>query len=313
MKGYDVIVVGGGPSGLSAAITAAYYKITVLVIDSASAGGALVNQYPWKTVANYLGIFDRTGADVARMMVDHAVHEGVTIMQNETVTDVRRETNPDDSKEHIIVTTSRGKYAAKAVVIACGLGSPRKLGIEGENLQDVTFCLPDPKKYKGKKIFVVGGGDTAVECAVELKRSGADVSVVHRKDEFRATEKNVQCASDECVNVMWNTEVKRIEGEGKVERLHLFNNKDVTDTVWDADAVLFSLGTVANTELLQRIGLKLSDKGNLVVSADMKTNLPGIFASGDVVGKWVRIPQAVGEGALAGLNAFKYVKNPYWG
>ena len=304
---YELIVVGGGPAGLSAAVTAAYYKLKVLVVESASAGGALINQYPWKKVDNYIGFYGKKGAEVAELMADHARKEGVEIRENETATDVRRE------GEWINVRTTRGAYKAKAVVLACGLGSPRKLGVEGEGLEGVCFCLPEPSRYKGRKVLVVGGGDTAVECAVELKRKGADVTIVHRRDAFRATDKNVACVGEECVNVLWNTEVKKLEGKGKVEKAALFNNKDNTESVWKVDAVLFSLGTAANTEFLQRNGVKLNEKNSVVVDANMRTNLQGVFAAGDVVGRWARIPEAVGEGGLAGLNAFKYVKNPYWG
>jgi thioredoxin reductase (NADPH) len=310
---YDIIVVGGGPAGLSAAITVAYYKVSVLVIESGSAGGALIGQYPWKKVDNYPGLYEKTGSEVAKLITDHALKEGVKINENETVLDLRRQANPDDSKEYMLVKTNKGEYKAKAIVLACGLGSPRKLGVEGENLDGVTFCLPDPKKFKGKRILVVGGGDSAVECAVELKRKGADTTIIHRKDAFRATDKNVQCVKEECIDILWNTEVKRIEGGKRVERVHLFNNKDNTDTVWLGDGVLFSLGTEANTEFLKRIGIKINEKGQVQVNADMRTNLQGVFAAGDVVGKWIRIPQAIGEGGLSGLNAFKYVKNPYWG
>ena len=309
---YDVIVVGGGPAGLSAAITIAYYKTSVLVLESALAGGALINQYPWKKVDNYLGISGKNGADVASLMLEHARAEGVVVHENETVLDVRREANVDDAAEKIIVTTNRGVYKAKAVIIACGLGSPRKLGVEGENLENVYYSLPDPTKFKGKRVIVIGGGDTAVECAVELKRSGGDCTIAHRKDSFRATEKNVVCIKDECVNVLWNTEVKKIIGANKVEKVILLN-KDNIESAWDVDAILLSLGTVPNTEFLKKIGVKVDDKGRVSVNADQRTNLAGIFACGDIVGKWIRIPQAVGEGGLAGLNAFKYVKNPYWG
>jgi len=303
---YEVIIVGGGPAGLSAAITTAYYKLKTLVIESASAGGALINQYPWKKVDNYLGVVNKSGAEVAKMMVDHAIAEGVDILENETVTNIKK------TGKEIKVTTSKGEYGCKATILAVGLGSPRKLGVTGEGLQGVKYCLPDPKRYEKKKIIVVGGGDTAVECAVELKRNGADVTVVHRRDAFRATEKNVACVKNECVNVLWNTQVHDIDGDGKVEKVTLLNNKSNTTTEWEVNSVLFSLGTVANTEFLEKIGVKLNEQEKIETDSDMRTNVKGVFAAGDIVGKWIRIPQAIGEGGLAGLNAFKYVKNPYW-
>jgi thioredoxin reductase (NADPH) len=303
---YEVIVVGGGPAGLSAAITTAYYKLKTLVIESGSAGGALVNQYPWKKVDNYLGIYEKSGLEVSELMVEHARKEGVHIRENESVEDIKK------GAKGLTVKTSKGEYKASAVILAVGLGSPRKLGIKGENLKNVLYSLPDPPAYKGKRILVVGGGDTAVECAVELKRNGAQVSIAHRREKFRATDKNVTCVGEECVNVLWNTEAKAVKGKGKVQKAVLYNNVEDTDTEWELDAILFSLGTVANTEFLQKIGVKLDDRNNIVVDPDMRTNIEGVFAAGDVVGKWIRIPQAIGEGGLAGLNAFKYVKNPYW-
>lgn len=303
---YEVIVVGAGPAGLSAAITTAYYKLKTLVIDSGAAGGALISQYPWKKVDNYLGIYGKNGLECAELMAEHAKGEGVEMKETETVTGVKK------LKEGLKVTTNKGEYTANAVVLAVGLGSPRKLNVEGEDLGNVCYCLPDPSAHKGSKVLVVGGGDTAVECAVELKRCGADVTIVHRRDKFRATEKNIACIGDECVNVLYNTEVKKVVGDGKVEKVSLYNNKDDSETVWEVETILFSLGTVANTEFLQGLGIKLDDKNNVVVDSDLRTNIEGVFAAGDVVGKWIRIPQAVGEGGLAGLNAFKYVKNPYW-
>ena len=302
---HDVVVVGAGPAGLSAAITSVYYGLDVLVIDSAAAGGALINQYPWKKVDNYLGLHGKVGNEAAELMVSHAKAEKVKIHENETVTEIKQ------VGEDIKVKTNKFVYSAKAVVLAIGLGSPRKLGVEGEDLEGVMFSLPNPKEFKGKKVLVVGGGDTAVEWGIELKRSGAEVSIVHRKDVFRATDKNVACIGSECVSVLWNTEVKKINGNGRAQKITLLNNKEGKENIWDVDAVVFALGTVANTEFLQKIGVNIKDN-KLVVDSDMRTNIKGVFAAGDVVGKWIRIPQAVGEGGLAGLNAFKYVKNPYW-
>ncbi|MBU0762767.1 MAG: NAD(P)/FAD-dependent oxidoreductase, partial [Candidatus Altiarchaeota archaeon] len=135
---YDVIVIGGGPAGLSAAITSAYYKLNVLVLESASAGGALINQYPWKKVDNYLGVYEKTGLEVSELMSAHAKAEGVRIHENESVEDVKPE------KDHIKIISQKTEYTAKAVVLAVGLGSPRKLGVPGEHHPGVMYSLPSP-------------------------------------------------------------------------------------------------------------------------------------------------------------------------
>ena len=304
-KEREIIVVGAGPAGLSAALTIAYYKADVLVLEAASAGGALINAYPWKRVDNYLGFSGKNGLEVTEEMVRHVRAEGVEIRENEPVLDIKKEGSA------IRVQTNRESYSAKAVILAIGLGMPRKLGVKGEDLEGVVYCLPDPNAYQGKRILVVGGGDTALECAAELQKNHAQAMIAHRRDSFRATKKNILCLEEACVRVLWNTQVSEIIGVGKVETVALKNNRDGIETIEDFDNVLIAAGTAPNTDFLGRIGVKTSEN-KVLVDPDMRTNIEGVFAAGDVVGKWVRIPQAIGEGGLAGLNAFKYVKNPYW-
>ncbi len=307
---YELIVVGGGPAGLSAALTGACYKLKTLVIDSASAGGALMNNYPWKIVDNTLGFRNMKGMEVARAMVDHLRGEGVEIMENCLATDLKRA-----SDGTITVETSSGKYTAKAVVIAIGiLGTPLKLNIPGENLKNVFFTLTDPDAYKGKKTLVIGGGDTAVEWAVALDKGRADSSIIHRKDVFRANEKNQKDIGESGVNVMFFTEIKEVVGKnGRVKAARLLNNQANKETAADFDYVFFGLGSVASTGFLEKIGVKTDEaKRKIIVDTNMRTSIEGVFAAGDITGRWVKIPEAIGEGGFAGLNAFKYVKNPYW-
>ncbi len=307
---YDLIIVGGGTAGLSAALTGACYKLKTLVIDAASAGGAMMNNYPWKIVDNTPGFKDMKGCEVAEVMVNHVKDEGVEINENEGVVDIKR---GDDGI--ITVETSKTKYTAKAVVISIGmLGTPFKLGVPGEDLKNAYFTLADPNAYSGKKTLVVGGGDTAVEWAVALDKGGADSHIIHRKDVFRANEKNQKDLDESNTNIHWFTEMKEVIGEnGCVKSARLINNQTNTESIIEFDYIFFGIGSIASSDFLEKIGVETDEKKRKIkVDKNMRTSIEGIFAAGDVVGTWIKNPQAIGEGAYAGINAYKYIKNPYW-
>ncbi|ODS36708.1 MAG: hypothetical protein A7316_09890 [Candidatus Altiarchaeales archaeon WOR_SM1_86-2] len=311
MEEYELIVVGSGPAGLSAALTGACYKLKTLVLESASAGGALMNNYPWKVVDNILGFKDLRGREVAEIFVKHARDEGVEIRENESVENIVR----DEENDAVIVETTKGKYTANSVVIAIGiLGKPFKLGVPGEDLDGVLFSLVDPGAYKVKKTLVVGGGDTAVEWAAALDRGGADSTIIHRKDVFRANEKNQKDIDGSNVRILWNTEIREIIGEGgKVKSGRLENNRTNEETIEDFDVIFFGLGNTPNTDFLEKIGVETDErKKKIVIDENARTSIKGVFAAGDITGKWFKIPEAIGEGGYAGICAFKYVKNPYW-
>ena len=304
---FDVIVVGGGPAGMQAALTTSYLKLKVCVIELENAGGALVNKYPWKHIDEFLGYKNMTGADAAKKIVEHVRSEGVTIKEHE---EVREIIETDDG---LTVKSSNGVYHCKAVVLTIGLGVPRKLGVPGEDLEGVVYSMSEPLVFKGKKVLVVGGGDTAVEQACSLSKIGAEVKIAHRKDQFRASEKNI-CELGECkVTYLFNTEVKEIIGADKVEKVVLTNNQTGGESEEEFDNILLLLGTTSNKDFLEKLDIEVDKKGSVVVTETMQTSRKGVFAAGDVVGRWLRIPYAIGEGGLAGLNAFKFIKNPYWG
>lgn len=308
---YELIIVGGGPAGLSAALTAACYKLKALVIEAAAAGGAPLNNYPWKIVDNTLGFRNMTGKQVAEIFANHVREEGVEIKENESVENIIRNEDTDE----ILVETDKNKYTAKAVIIAIGvLGKPRKPNVPGENLKGVNYTLTDPNLYTGKKVLVVGGGDTAVEWAVALSRAGAETTIMHRRDTFRANEKNQKDIKESNVRILWNTEVKEILGEnGKVKEVILINNKTNEIKTENFNEVFFALGNVPHTDFLEKIKIRTDEqKAKILVDEMMRTNIKGVFAAGDITQKWLKIPEAIGEGGYAGICAYKYIRNPYW-
>ncbi|MFN3527942.1 MAG: NAD(P)/FAD-dependent oxidoreductase, partial [Candidatus Altarchaeaceae archaeon] len=271
---YDLIIVGGGPSGLSAALTGACYKLKTLVIDAASAGGAPMNNYPWKIVDNTLGFRNMTGKQLAEIFVNHVKEEGVEIRENESVENIIR----DEKNNKIIVETNKNRYTATAVIIAIGvLGKPRKLGVPGEDLKGVNYTLKDPNLYKDKKVLVVGGGDTAVEWAVGLDKAGANTTIVHRRDTFRANEKNQKDIKESRVRILFNTEVKEILGKEKVEKVVLINNKTNETTTENFDEIFLALGNVPQSDFLEKIGVKTDEnKKKILVDNEMRTNIKGV-------------------------------------
>ncbi len=303
---YELIIVGAGPAGLSAALIGGYYGLKTLVIESASAGGALTNKYPWKIVENYLGFRGMTGLEIAKRMVEHAKSSSAEIKENETVMDIKKEGG-------FRVITNKSEYKSKSIILAIGLGIPQKLGIKNEDIDGVIYSVSNPMSYKSKGVVVIGGGDSAIESAVELQKFGANVRIMHRKWEFRASEENTKKIIQSGIRIFYNTEVREIYGDKKVKGVVLIDKETGKEGKLDTDVILVSIGTSSNKEFLQKMGVKTNERGNVIVDELGRTNIQGIFAAGDVVGKWLRIPEAIGEGGFAGINAFKYVKNPYWG
>jgi thioredoxin reductase (NADPH) len=303
---YELIIVGGGPAGLSAALSSSYRKMKALVLESGTAGGALTNKYPWKHVDEVLGQHEMVGYQIAGKMVEHVRKEGAEVRENESVEKITKQ------NKEFTIESNKGKYTCKSVILAIGLGVPRKLGVPGENLNGVVYSLSNPADYSKRNVVVVGGGDSAVESAVMLSQNNAETTLVHRGEECRASEKNLKDLSESKVKLMLNTELVEVVGSGRVEKVVLVSNKDKQRKELNADAVLLSLGTVSNKAFLESIGIKTDDKGNVVVDSQQRTNIEGVFAAGDVTGRWVRIPNAIAEGGYAAINAYKYVKKPYW-
>jgi thioredoxin reductase (NADPH) len=302
---YDVIIVGAGPAGLAAALDARYLRLKALVLEAGKAGGAPVQSYPWKAVDSYLGFMGMKGCEVGRSIVEHARKSGADIHEMEPVEEISR-------GKQFRVKTPKGVYDSKAVIAATGVrGVPRKLGVPGEGLDSVVFDVPDPHEFSGRKVLVIGGGDSAADMALGLDEAGARVWLAHRRGELRATDDNKGKIAKSGIKVLWNHEVERFSGRGKLAGAVLSSNKGEGKTKLGLDAAVICIGSVPADGCLQKVGLKMKNSC-IRVDRDGMTAVPGLFAAGDIVSDIKRIPQALATGERAAYSAYKYLKNPYW-
>lgn len=306
---YDVIIVGAGPAGLSAALTISYFKLKFLVLEAGAAGGALMQNYPWKHVDSYLGFPNLDGRQAANLMVSHVRKEGVEIRENEPVQDIKR-----NRKNHDLLrlVTNKGEYLTRSVIISTGtIGTPRRLGIPGEELKGIKYAIEDPNLYSGRNVLVVGGGDSAVENSLNLLDRGARVTLVHRRNEFRACEEYKNRILKSPAQVIWNTELKGVLGNPRVEKATLMNKRTGEERLMPFSNIFIFIGYALETGWLKKIGLRMH--GNcLRVNQGLMTNMKGVFAAGDIASDIKRIPQALAQGEKAAYSAYKYLKHPYW-
>ena len=302
----DLIIVGAGPAGLSAARNAANLKLDAIVIESSVAGGLLSQNYPWKEVDSYLGMCGMKGSEVAGPMTSQ-VPKSVSIHENEQVLEIKK------LKTGFKVKTTKASYSTKAIILAMGImGQPRTIGVEGESLEGVHTVVKNPEDYKGKKVAVIGGGDTAVEYAITLSGAGAETTLIHRSEALRATGARTAELANTNVCIKLNCAVEKILGTDNVVALACKDNKTGKKEEIKVDRIFKCIGNTPNKEFLERIGVKMQDT-HPKVKPNLETSIPGIFAAGDLTGNFMRISGAVVEGNRAALAAYSFLKSPYWG
>lgn len=307
----DVIIVGAGPAGLAAAAFTARKKLKTLVLEAAStAGGKPVLLYANKKVDDFIGFPDGvTGLEIGQALERHAKRFGAEIKCNSRVVDIYR------AEDGFVVRDESGaEYRAKAVIIAFGVQPLTHAGVKGEEQfkgRGVRYILDDVSEVKGKRVVVVGGGETAVETALRASEVAASVTLVHRRSMLRADESTVEQLAGR-VEVLYDTIVEELRGNGWVEEVVTLNLETKERRIVAADEVVFCVGHSPETDLLSRLGVQLSDRGEVIVNRRQETNVPGVFAAGDVTGGVMRLSAAIGEGVVAALSVYEYLKKPYW-
>lgn len=299
---YDLIILGGGPAGITAAIYAVRAKLNTLWLEKNFAdGGQILNTHK---VDNYPGMPGIGGYELGEAMTEHAEKLGISSMR-ENVCSVEK------GQEEWIVRTRKKEYRAKTLIAACG-AAHRKLGISGEEElggMGVSYCATcDGAFFRDRTAVVVGGGNSAVEDAIFLARACKKVYLVHRREELRA-EKTLQEKLFACENVemVWNATVVHISGSEQVSSVTVQDVKNGEERVLETDGVFIAVGIEPNTKIFQKL-LELDEEGYIKAGEDGVTSAEGFFAAGDIRTKPLRqIVTAVADGANAVTSAQKYL------
>ncbi|MFW9957506.1 MAG: NAD(P)/FAD-dependent oxidoreductase, partial [Candidatus Odinarchaeota archaeon] len=293
-------------AGLSAGIIAAYKGLKVAVFEGGTWGGLLSTIYPYKYVFNYPGTPRVLATHLVAEWVRQAADLGVHLIK-ERVTEI--------SKEKVVRAADRD-YRAKVVIIATGM-RPNTLGIPGEmefsrNNGGVFPYVTEPELFRDKRVLVVGGGDTALDAVIDAQQVTDKIWIAHRKDEFRAAETTVdKIVTQKIAKILYNTELVEIKGSSEVEEVTLYDNQSEKKWNLAVDRVIIAVGLVPNTEVFDHLGVKMNNRF-IHVDNEMRTNIEGIFAAGDIVSVYQLASVAAAQGALASHNAYKYIRKPYW-
>ena len=300
---YDVIIIGGGPAGLSAAIYASRARLKTLLIEKNGCGGQMTTTCSLENYPGFNGGID--GFELARKFEDQAKDFGAEIIYDEAA---RIEYGL--SKKVIAANCT---YETKTVIIAAGTHA-KKMNIRGEEKflgRGVSFCATcDAPFYKDKNVLVVGGGDSAIEEAVYISKFAKNVTIAHRRDKLRATKiLQERMRLHPNISVIYNTVPKEISGRDFPEKITMTNIKTNENKDLKVDGIFVFIGLIPNTAFLS--GLALDEAGYVITDENMNTSVAGIFACGDIRKKQLRqVVTAVSDGAQAAISAQHYIENP---
>jgi thioredoxin reductase (NADPH) len=313
---YDSIIIGAGPAGLAAALYNARDRLKTLVLEKFYPGGQIINT---DRIENYPGFESISGMDLIEKMKKQPENFGAEFKTGGEVKSLVKLSNGN-----IQVNCGKQNFTARSVIIACG-SDYRKLGIPGEAEfrnagAGVSYCgTCDGPFFKGKKVVAIGGGNSAVEEALHVAKFAAELTIVHRRQEFRATkiliEELMQKVSTPNTNIKLklDTVVTAIEGGQKVERVRLKNVKTGKEEILPCDGVFIFVGTVPNTAFLKGF-IDLTEAGFVKCDVGfLRTKVPGVFVAGDCrVGAAMQLATAVGDGVNAAMMTKQYLRDPAW-
>ncbi|UCH31382.1 MAG: thioredoxin-disulfide reductase [Candidatus Bathyarchaeota archaeon] len=307
MENFDLIIIGAGPAGLTAGIYAKRSGLNTLILEEKLAGGE-AGVTP--LVENYPGFEAISGPELIERMVKHCRKFGAQINELEPVVSL------DLEGKKRFVRTEKTDYNAPAIIIATGTRY-RLLNIPGEKEfqgKGVSYCaLCDGAFFKDKSVIVVGGGNSAAESARYLSSITSNIKLIHRKSQLRAEEAYLTYLKDQNVQFIWNTEVKQIKGGNTVKSVVLWNNKSKETSEMEIDGVFIQIGEVPITKIFERANIAIDERGYIIVDSRQRTNIPGVFAAGDVTnGPVKQIGTATGQAIVAATEAFGYIKRPYY-
>ncbi|WP_407311429.1 FAD-dependent oxidoreductase [Desulfosporosinus sp. SB140] len=306
VSNYDLIIIGGGPAGLSAAIYGGRAKLKTLVINKGTIGGLADTT---REIVNYPGYIQVSGPDLMKDFRKHAEHFNVEFLKEEVI-------SVDFSHQQKFIKTKKGKeLSAKAVIIACG-SEPRILNIPGEKTlrgSGVAYCATcDAEFFEGEDVVVVGSGDQAIEEGMYITKFARKVTVIVLHDEGILDCNKVSATrafSNEKMEFMWNSTIEAVLGEENVEGVKIKNLKTGTSSDLACQGVFFFVGMVPSTRFLKDSGLDLDNRGYIPVNESMETNVEGIYAVGDNRVKYLRqVVSAAGDGATAAVAAERYIE-----
>lgn len=293
---YDIIIIGAGAAGLTAALYAYRYNLNTLLI-SKDIGGVTLEAHSIENFPGYKGI---TGIELIKQWVDHIKSLKVEIQLDDVV-------NIEKQKDNFVITTKNGKkFQSKTVILALGM-KRKHLNIEDEDKflgKGVSYCATcDGPLYKNKIVAVIGGGDTALMDAQFLVEHAKKVYIIHRRDELRAEPKREeQIKKNKKVEIIYNTNVKEIKGKDFVSSIVLDNKTELK-----VDGIFIDVGFIPSIDIIKKLNVRCDEHDYIIVNNKQETNIPGLFAAGDITFNSLKqIITAAAEGAIAAFSAFRY-------